>query len=57
MHVEILSTDIHIRWAEHVALMVEKRGVYRDWGGGELEGQRPLGRHRRSWEDNIKMDI
>jgi hypothetical protein len=22
-----------------------------------LEGKRPLGRHRRWWEDNIKMDV
>ena len=24
---------------------------------GEPEGKRPLGRHRRRWEDNIKMDV
>ena len=24
---------------------------------GKLEGRRPLGRHRRRWEDNIKMDL
>ena len=24
---------------------------------GKLEGKRPLGRHRRRWEDNIKMDL
>jgi hypothetical protein len=24
---------------------------------GNLEGRRPLGRPRRSWEDNIKMDL
>jgi hypothetical protein len=24
---------------------------------GKLEGKRPLGRPRRSWEDNIKMDL
>jgi hypothetical protein len=24
---------------------------------GKPEGKRPLGRHRRRWEDNIKMDI
>jgi len=27
------------------------------WGGGESEGKRPLGRPRRRWEDNIKMDL
>ena len=25
--------------------------------GGETEGKRPLGRPRRRWEDNIKMDL
>jgi hypothetical protein len=24
---------------------------------GKLEGKRPLGRHRRRWEDNVKMDL
>ena len=24
---------------------------------GKLEGERPLGRPRRRWEDNIKMDL
>jgi len=42
----------------HEALMGEKRGVYRDLGGGgKPEGKRPNGRPRHSWEDNIKMDI
>ena len=25
--------------------------------GGKTEGKRPLGRPRRRWEDNIKMDL
>jgi len=33
-----------------------KRGVYRVLEG-KPEGKRPLGRHRRRWEDNIKMDF
>ena len=45
-----------IRWAEHVARMVEGRGVYRVLVG-KPEGKRPLGRPRRRWEDNIKMDL
>jgi hypothetical protein len=24
---------------------------------GRAEGRRPLGRHRRRWEDNIKIDL
>ena len=36
--------------------MGERRGVYRDLVGNP-EGKRPLERHRRRWEDNIKMDL
>ena len=45
-----------MRWAGHVARMAERRGVYRVLAG-KPEGKRPLGRPRRGWEDNIKMDI
>ena len=45
-----------MRWAGHVARMGEKRGVYRV-SVGKPEGKRPLGRHRRGWEYNIKMDL
>jgi hypothetical protein len=34
----------------------EERGVYRVLVG-EPEGKKPLGRRRRRWEDNIKMDF
>ena len=40
----------------HVACMGEGRGVYRLLVG-KPEGRRPLGRPRRRWEDNIRMDI
>jgi len=36
--------------------MGERRGIYRVLVG-KLEGKRPLGRHRRRREDNIKMDL
>jgi len=36
--------------------MGERRGVYRVFMG-KPEGKRPLGRHRRRWEDNIQMDL
>jgi hypothetical protein len=36
--------------------MGEGRGVYRVLVG-RPEGKRPLGRPRRRWEDNIKMDV
>jgi hypothetical protein len=45
-----------MRWAEHVARMGEGRGVYR-FLIGRPEGKRPLGRPRRRWEDNIKLDL
>jgi hypothetical protein len=44
------------RWAGHVARMVEVRGAYNILVG-RPEGRRPLGRRRRRWEDNIKMDL
>ena len=45
-----------MRWAGHVARMVERRGVYRVLLG-KPEDKGPLGRPRRRWEDNIKMDL
>jgi hypothetical protein len=45
-----------MRWAGHVARMGEGRGVYRVLVG-RPECKRPLGRPRRRWEDNIKMDL
>ena len=45
-----------MRWAGHVACMGEERGVYRVLLG-EREGKRPLGRPRRRWVDNIRMDL
>ena len=45
-----------MRWAGHVARMGEGRGVYRVLVG-KPEGKRPMGRPRRRWEDNIRMDL
>jgi len=45
-----------MRWAGHVVHMGEGRGVHRVLVG-KPEGKRPLGRPRRRWEDNIKMDL
>ena len=42
--------------AGHVARMVEERGVHRVLVG-KHEEKRPLGRPRRRWEDNIKLDL
>ena len=45
-----------MRWAGHVARMGDGRGVYRVLVG-RPEGKRPLGRPRRRWDDNIKVDL
>jgi len=45
-----------VRQAGHVKRMGERRGVYRVLVG-KHEAKRPLGRLRRRWEDNIKMDL
>ena len=45
-----------MRWAGHVARMGEERVLYRVLVG-KPEGNRPLGRPRRRWVDNIRMDL
>jgi hypothetical protein len=45
-----------MRWAGHVARMGEMRNAYRLLVG-KPEGKRPLGRPRRRWMDNIRMDL
>ena len=45
-----------MRLAVQVARMWEGIGVYRVLVG-KPEGKRPLERHRRRWEDNIKIDV
>jgi hypothetical protein len=45
-----------MRWAGHVARMDEKRNAYRLLVG-KPEGKRPLGRPKRRWVDNIRMDL
>ena len=45
-----------IKWAGHVACMGEERGVYRVLVG-KPEERRPLGRPRRRWVFNIRMDL
>ena len=41
-----------LRWAGHVARMEEGRSAFK-----LLTGKRPLGRPRRRWQDNIRMDL
>jgi hypothetical protein len=45
-----------VRWTGNVARVGEDRVVHRVLVG-KPEGKRPLGRLRRRWEDNIKMDL
>jgi len=45
-----------MRWEGHVARMGESRSLYRVLEG-KPEGKKPLGRRRRKWEDNSKIDL
>ena len=45
-----------LRWAGHVARMEEGRSTFKILTG-KPTGKRPLGRPRRRWEDNIRMDL
>ena len=45
-----------MRWTGHVAHMGERRSIYRILVG-KPKGKRPLGRPRRRWENNIKVDL
>ena len=55
-NIERVVKSRRMRWAGHVARMGEKRGIYSVLVG-KPGGKRPLGRPRRRWEDNIKMDL
>jgi len=52
----MIFTARRMRWAGHVACMGEEKGVYRVWVE-KPEVNRPLGRHRHRWVDNIGMDL
>ena len=45
-----------LRWAGHVARMEEGRRAFKMLTG-KPTGKRPLGRPRRKWVDNIRMDL
>ena len=45
-----------MRWAGHVARMEEGRSAFKILKG-KPTGKRPLGRPRRRWDDNIRMDL
>ena len=45
-----------MRWAGHVARMEESRSAFKIITGKPTE-KKSLGRPRRRWEDNIRMDL
>jgi hypothetical protein len=47
---------MRMRWARYVARIGEKRNAYRLLVV-KPEGNRPLGRRRLGWVDNIRMDL
>jgi hypothetical protein len=51
-----MNNSRRIGWVGHVGRMSEKRNAYRMFVG-KPEGKRPIGRPRRRWVDNIKMDL
>jgi hypothetical protein len=54
--IRVKKKSRRIRWAGHVARMGELRNAYNILVGN-TEGQRPLERSRRRWEDNIRLDL
>ena len=51
-----VNKSTRLRWAGHVARMEEGRSAFKILTG-KLTGKRTLGRPRRRWEDNIRMDL
>jgi hypothetical protein len=51
-----MAKSRRMRWVDHVARMGEKRNAYRLLVENP-EGKRPLGRPRRRWVDNIRIDL
>ena len=46
-----------LRWAGYVARMEEGMSAFKMLTGKPTEKKKPLGRSRRRWEDNIRMDL
>ena len=45
-----------LRWAGHIARLEEDRSAFK-FITGKPTGKKSLGRPRRRWEDNIRMDL
>ena len=56
LHILYRSPHRRLRWAGHVARMEEGTSAFKMFTG-KPTGKRPLGRPRRIWEDNIRMDL
>ena len=50
-------TSRRMRWAGHVARIGGEERRIQDFGGETWGEKGPLGRPRRRWENNIKMDL
>jgi hypothetical protein len=55
-HIVRVVKSRRMRWAGHMARMVEEREVHRVLVV-KPEGKRPVGRPRRRWEYDIKIDV
>ena len=55
-NIVLVITSRRMRWTGYVARVGEKSGIYRVLVVTP-EGKRPLGRSRRRWEDNIKVNL
>jgi hypothetical protein len=51
-----MNKSRRMRWARHVGRMGENSNACKSFVE-KPEGKRPLGRSRRRWADNIKMDL
>jgi ribosome biogenesis protein Tsr3 len=51
-----MSKSRRMKWTGHVARIGEKKNAYTILVG-KPEGKRPVGRSRRSWVDNIKINV
>jgi hypothetical protein len=52
----LVDVGLGVMWTGNIARMGENRNAYRLLVG-KPEGRRPLGRPRRRWVDNIRMDF
>jgi len=55
-NIKFRKNPFRMRWAGHVARMEKKKDVHRVLAR-KPEGKRPLGKPRRRWDNNIKMNL